>query len=84
MDEWQVRLAEMETVVFKTVLCHIRKHHLGEITLAGFRGTRSCQEQSYSSFPLSPPELGNKVLGTSFSLFILDLIFCASQIPLRV
>ena len=25
MDEWQVRLAEMETVVFKTVFCHIRK-----------------------------------------------------------
>jgi len=38
MDEWQVRLAEMETVVFKTVFCHIRKHHLGEITLAGATG----------------------------------------------
>ena len=48
------------------------------------RGTRSCREQSYSSFPLSPPELENKVLGTSFSLLILDLIFYASQIPLRV
>ena len=48
------------------------------------RGTRSCRERSYSSFPLSPPELENKVLGTSFSLLILDLIFYASQIPLRV
>lgn len=31
MDEWQPRLAEMETVGFKTVFCHIRKHHLGEM-----------------------------------------------------
>ena len=78
----------MEMVGFKTVFCHIRKHHLGEMwsLLLGhwLKGTRSCREQSYSSFPLSPPELGNKVLGTSLSLLILDVIFFASQIPLRV